>query len=65
MSGFHSRQLICQGRRRVLIAYIGPGLAAGSIATILGLFAGVALMATALVLYPVKRLWQRLRGRLK
>jgi hypothetical protein len=25
----------------LLIAYIGPGLAAGSIATILGLFAGV------------------------
>jgi hypothetical protein len=49
----------------LLIAYIGPGLAVGSIATILGLFAGVALMATALVLYPLKRLWQRVRGRLK
>ena len=49
----------------MLIAYIGPGLAVGSIATILGLFAGVALMATALVLYPLKRLWLRLRGRSK
>ncbi|SEO96288.1 hypothetical protein SAMN02990966_03450 [Rhodospirillales bacterium URHD0017] len=65
MSKFHSRQLIRQGRRRLLIAYIGPGLAVGSIATILGLFAGVALMATALVLYPLKRLWLRLRGRSK
>jgi len=49
----------------LLIAYIGPGLAAGSIAAILGLFAGVALMGTALVLYPLKRLWLRLRARLK
>ena len=49
----------------MLIAYIGPGLAAGSIATILGLFAGVALMATALVFYSLRRLWLRLRGRLK
>jgi hypothetical protein len=49
----------------LLIAYIGPGLAVGSIAAILGLLAGVALMATALVLYPLKRLWLRLRARLK
>jgi hypothetical protein len=49
----------------LLIAYIGPGLAVGSIAAILGLFAGVALMASALVLYPLKRLWLRLRARLK
>ena len=49
----------------MLIAYIGPGLAAGSIATILGLFAGITLLGTALVLYPLKRLWQRLRGRSK
>lgn len=55
--------IFVRGCRPLLIAYIGPGLAAGSIATFLGLFAGAALMAVALVWYPMKRLWQRLRAR--
>ena len=49
----------------MLLAYIGPGLAVGSIATFLGLFAGLVLMAAALVWYPAKRLCQRIRARWK
>ncbi|MBY8978129.1 hypothetical protein KHP62_20130 [Rhodobacteraceae bacterium NNCM2] len=40
-------------------AYIGPGLGAGAIATVLGVIGAVFLLIAALVYYPVKRLLKR------
>ncbi len=40
-------------------AYIGPGLGAGAIATVLGVIASVFLLIVAVVYYPVKRLLKK------
>ncbi|MGF1450821.1 MAG: hypothetical protein ACFB21_01955 [Opitutales bacterium] len=45
-----------------LLAYIGPGLGAGVVGTILGLIAAFFLGVVALVWYPVKRMLKRKRG---
>ncbi|MDH3588068.1 MAG: hypothetical protein OEQ74_01560 [Gammaproteobacteria bacterium] len=42
-------------------AYIGPGLGAGTIGVILGIFASVILAIFAIVWYPAKRLLKKLR----
>lgn len=40
-------------------AYIGPGLAAGTIAAVLGVIGAVLLAVFAIVYYPVKRMLRR------
>lgn len=40
-------------------AYIGPGLGAGVIATVLGILASIFLALVAIVWYPLKRLHRR------
>ena len=42
-------------------AYIGPGMATGAIATVLGVLAGIAMLVVGAVWYPIKRLIQRIR----
>ena len=39
-------------------AYIGPGLGAGVVATVLGLFAAFIMLFVALVWYPLKKLFK-------
>jgi flagellar motor component MotA len=40
-------------------AYIGPGVGAGMIATVLGILTAIALAIFAVVWYPLKRLLKR------
>ncbi|WP_119304844.1 hypothetical protein [Dongia deserti] len=40
-------------------AYIGPGVGAGMIATVLGILTAIALAVVAIVWYPLKRLLKR------
>ena len=42
-------------------AYIGPGLGAGVIGTILGILGSILLAIGAVVYYPIKRLMRRRR----
>ena len=42
-------------------AYIGPGMASGAIATVLGVLAGILMLVVGAVWYPIKRLVQRLK----
>ncbi|MFY9510934.1 MAG: hypothetical protein WAQ05_08180 [Rubrivivax sp.] len=44
-------------------AYIGPGLGAGVVAAVLGVLAGLMMLVVGVFWYPLKRLWQRWRGR--
>jgi hypothetical protein len=44
-----------------LLAYLGPGLAAGTIALVLGFIASAFLAIFALAWYPIKRLVRRLK----
>jgi hypothetical protein len=41
-----------------VLAYIGRGIGAGTLAVVLGFFASILLAAFALVWYPVKRLFK-------
>ena len=40
-------------------AYIGPGVGAGLIATVMGILTAIALAIVAIVWYPIKRLLRR------
>ena len=42
-------------------AYIGPGLGAGAVASVLGILFGPLLLVVGIVWYPMKRLIQFLR----
>lgn len=42
------------------LAYVGPGLGAGTIGIILGFLASIVLAIVALFWYPIKRLYRRL-----
>lgn len=44
-------------------AYVGPGLGAGTLAVIGGIFASVFLAVFAVIWYPLKRILARDRGR--
>jgi hypothetical protein len=44
-------------------AYIGPGLGAGVIATVLGILGSMFLALFAIVWYPIKRLFKRKASR--
>ncbi|MEZ5830569.1 MAG: hypothetical protein R3D05_05280 [Dongiaceae bacterium] len=41
------------------VAYIGPGVGAGMIATVIGILTAIALSVFAVVWYPIKRLLRR------
>jgi hypothetical protein len=43
-------------------AYIGPGAAAGTITTVLGIIASIFMAFVAVLWYPVKRLFKRLKS---
>lgn len=43
-------------------AYIGPGVAAGTIAIVLGILSSIVLAFIGIVWYPIKRLVKRRRG---
>jgi hypothetical protein len=45
------------------LAYIGPGLGAGVVATVLGIVAGIAMLLIGVIWYPVKRLLGRFRSK--
>ena len=43
------------------LAYIGPGLGAGAVATVLGIVAGLLMLIVGVIWYPIKRLVRRFR----
>jgi hypothetical protein len=44
-------------------AYIGPGMGAGVIASILGVIASVFLSLFAIIYYPIKRMMKKRKNR--
>jgi hypothetical protein len=42
-------------------AYIGPGMGAGVIGTVLGILAGILMLVVGIVWYPIKKLYKWLR----
>jgi hypothetical protein len=48
--------LLIAGRAQ---AYIGPGVGAGLIATVMGILTAICLAVIAIVWYPIKRLLRR------
>ena len=42
-------------------AYIGPGVGAGTIAVILGIIAAIVMAFLAILWYPMKRFYKRLK----
>lgn len=46
---------------QTFLMYIGPGLGAGIVATVLGVIASLFLAVVAILWYPFKRLLARLR----
>jgi hypothetical protein len=47
----------------VAMAYIGPGLGTGVVATVLGIAAGILMLLVAVIWYPVKKLIQRFKAK--
>jgi len=43
-------------------AYIGPGLGAGAVAVVVGVLASIGLALIAILWYPLKRLFKKIRG---
>lgn len=43
-------------------AYVGPGLGAGTLATVIGFIGSVFLALFAIIWFPIKRLIKRIRG---
>lgn len=43
-------------------AYVGPGVGAGVIATVLGVFAAIGMALFAVFWYPIKRFIKRRKG---
>ncbi len=46
-------------------AYIGPGAGIGLVGSLLGWIIGIALALFAILAWPVRLLWRRLRGKTK
>jgi hypothetical protein len=44
-------------------AYIGPGMATGAIAWVLGLASALGMLFFGMIWYPIKRLYRRIRRR--
>ena len=47
----------------VAVAYIGPGMGLGTLAVVFGVIASVLLAIVAMVWYPLKKLFRRVRSR--
>lgn len=45
-----------------VLAYVGPGLGAGTLGVIAGFIGSIFLALFAIIWYPVKRLLKRIRG---
>lgn len=45
----------------IALAYIGPGLGMGAVASILGILAGFLMLVVGVVWYPLKRLYRYFR----
>ena len=45
------------------LAYIGPGLGTGVIASVLGIVAAILMLIVGIVWYPVKRLVKKMRSK--
>jgi hypothetical protein len=45
------------------LAYVGPGLGAGALASVLGVLVGVLMLVVGVVWYPAKRLIKYLRSK--
>ena len=45
------------------LAYVGPGLGAGTLAAVLGVLGGILMLVVGVVWYPLKRMVRRLRER--
>ena len=43
------------------LAYVGPGLGTGVIASVLGTIAGIFMLMFGAIWYPLKRLWRYVR----
>lgn len=46
-------------------AYIGPGMGAGAIATVLGLIGSVFLILLAILYYPIKRIIKKRKNNIE
>jgi hypothetical protein len=44
-------------------AYIGPGMAAGAVASVLGILAGIILVLVGIIWYPIKALLRKWKQR--
>ena len=44
-------------------AYVGPGLGLGTIGVVLGVLFSLFMAMVAIVWYPIKRLWKKVRGK--
>ena len=42
-------------------AYIGPGMGAGVVGTVLGILAGILMLIVGIVWYPIKKLYKWIR----
>jgi hypothetical protein len=51
------------GTTRDAVAYIGPGMAAGAVASVLGILGGIGMVLVGIVWYPIKALLRKLRKR--
>ena len=45
------------------LAYVGPGMGAGTVAAVLGVLGGILMLIVGVVWYPLKRLVRRIRER--
>ena len=43
------------------MAYIGPGLATGTIGVILGVVGSICIAVFAMLWYPIKRVWKKIK----
>jgi hypothetical protein len=47
------------------VAYIGPGMGAGTIAVVLGFIGAIFLALFAIIYYPIKRIVKKLKNKKK
>ena len=45
------------------LAYIGPGLASGTVVAVLGTFAGLLMHEVGVIWYPIKRIIRRFQSK--
>lgn len=55
--------VISMGHSLDALAYVGPGLGAGTLAAVLGVLGGILMLVVGVVWYPLKRVIRRFRER--